>query len=215
VTRVRSSISLHYSWPSPLNLISFFFLNWTKFVNYENPTYTAQKFTKHCNLIEWKIWKNFLFWGQVQIQNIIWIKIPGSKTTFEFKLNLLEAQACLEKLVNSLKFLLALSLQNVNLDWYSCMEKNCSFHTSFIWLGLKIRKRGFEFEFKLNQVPLLWIRCNYKMKNCILCISCYSDTMGVTVIWTNVEPIGCIFYELKTLELSWCDIRSIWHMLWF
>jgi hypothetical protein len=48
--------------------------------------------------------------GQVQIQNIIGIKIPGSKTTFEFKLNLLEAQACLEKIGKFPKILTCLVL---------------------------------------------------------------------------------------------------------
>jgi hypothetical protein len=32
-------------------------------------------------------------------------------------------------------------------------------------------------------------------------------------IWTGVEPIVCIF-KLKTSDLSWGDVKLIWHMLW-
>jgi hypothetical protein len=67
------------------------------------------------------------------------------------------------------------------LDWYSCMAK-CAvpIQAPFDLIG-KIRKRGFEFEFKLHKVPLLLICCNYKMKNYRLCSSCYSDTRGITL----------------------------------
>jgi hypothetical protein len=37
------------------------------------------------------------FQEKVQIPNRNWIKIPGSKTSFEFELNLLEVQTYLEK----------------------------------------------------------------------------------------------------------------------
>jgi hypothetical protein len=40
--------------------------------------------------------EQLFFWGQVQISNMIWIKIPIRKPAFEFELNLLEAQTCLE-----------------------------------------------------------------------------------------------------------------------
>jgi hypothetical protein len=36
-------------------------------------------------------------------------------------------------------------------------------------------KRGFEFEFRLTQVPLLWIDCHFKMMKCRLHISSYSE----------------------------------------
>jgi hypothetical protein len=50
------------------------------------------------------------FWKQVQIPNKIWIKIPGSKTAFEFELNLLGVQTCLEKSDKFSEILICLGL---------------------------------------------------------------------------------------------------------
>jgi hypothetical protein len=62
----------------------------------------------------------------------------------------------------------------MNLDWHGCMVKFEVFiQASFD--SLKIMKRVFEFEFELNQVHLLSIPSNYKMKHCRLHIGGYSE----------------------------------------
>jgi hypothetical protein len=45
---------------------------------------------------------------------------------------------------------------------------------SLTWFERKI-KMGFEFEFNLNQVHLLLIPSNYKMKYCRLHSKCYNE----------------------------------------
>jgi hypothetical protein len=50
------------------------------------------------------------FWKEVQIQNIIQIKIPRSKTTFEFGPNLLGIRTYLEKCDKFPKILTCLAL---------------------------------------------------------------------------------------------------------
>jgi hypothetical protein len=45
---------------------------------------------------------------------------------------------------------------------------------------LKLKKRGNEFEFKLNQVQLPLIQCHYKIKNYRFHSTGYGDTRGVT-----------------------------------
>jgi hypothetical protein len=54
--------------------------------------------------------EQFSIWGKVQIPNRICMKIPGSKTAFEFELNLLDAQTCLEKSCKFPKILTCLDL---------------------------------------------------------------------------------------------------------
>jgi hypothetical protein len=54
-------------------------------------------------------------------------------------------------------------------------------HLTWFEKKRKEKKRGFDFEFKLNQVHLSLIHCNYMLRNCRLHCSGYSDTMGVTV----------------------------------
>jgi hypothetical protein len=105
--------------PSPLNLISYF-SKLNRICKLWNPTSCAPKLTKLWNLIEWKVTNNFLFGRKFKFQT-------------EFELKFLEAKLlvnlhwiCLrfkhwKNLVNSLKFLLALIFENVNLDWYSCV----------------------------------------------------------------------------------------------
>jgi hypothetical protein len=109
--------------------VFFYFSNWPEFVNYENHLSVALKFTKLCNVIEWKMCNNFPF---------------GHKFKFEIKLELkfLEAKILLnlgqiywgfklvwKKLINSPKFLFSLTFQIVNLHWHGCMvEFEVSIH---------------------------------------------------------------------------------------
>jgi hypothetical protein len=77
-------------------------------------------------------------------------------------MNLCGVQTSLKNLINFLEFLFALTFQNVNLDWHGCMTK----FEVFIQVSLdslKIMKRVFEFEFKLNKVHLPPIPSKYKM----------------------------------------------------
>jgi hypothetical protein len=57
-------------------------------------------------------------------------------------------------------------------------------------LGLKIKKGGFEFEFKLNQVHLQLIHCNYIMENGRLHSTGYCDTRGVTTTCPGPSLVG-------------------------
>jgi hypothetical protein len=57
----------------------------------------------------------------------------------------------LEKIDNFPKILSCLDLPEYEFRWVWLYGKICSFHTSSIGLGLKIKKEGFEFESKLNQ----------------------------------------------------------------
>jgi hypothetical protein len=82
-----------------------------------------------------------------------------------------------QNLINSLKFLFALTFQNMNLYWHHYMENIYRFY--LIWLEIK-EELNCEFEFKLNQVHLTFNHCRYMMENCRLHRSGYSDTMGVT-----------------------------------
>jgi hypothetical protein len=50
------------------------------------------------------------FWKKDQITNIIWIKIPRSRTSFEVELNLFEVQTRLEKSGKFPKILTCLDL---------------------------------------------------------------------------------------------------------
>jgi hypothetical protein len=54
--------------------------------------------------------EQLFFWKHIQIPNRIWIKIPGSKTTFQFELNLFEVQTCLEKFGKLPEILIGLDL---------------------------------------------------------------------------------------------------------
>jgi hypothetical protein len=71
-------------------------------------------------------------------------------------------------MVNSPKFLFALAFQNVNLDWHGFMVKFLVSIQAPLDLVRKKKKSGFEFEFNLNQVHMLLISSNYKMKHCRL-----------------------------------------------
>jgi hypothetical protein len=125
------------------------FLNWTKFVNYKTHPSIALKFTKLCNLIEWKTRNN----------------LPsGSKFTFKTKLELefleeiyfwiltefIGGPTCLEKSDKFSKILICLDLPEPEFRLAWLYSKICRFHTSSICLGLKMKKEGFEFEFKIN-----------------------------------------------------------------
>jgi hypothetical protein len=54
--------------------------------------------------------EQLFFRKQVQIQNRTWIKIPGSKTAFEYELNLFGVQTCLENSGKFPKILICLGL---------------------------------------------------------------------------------------------------------
>jgi hypothetical protein len=73
------------------------------------------------------------------------------QTAFEFGPNLLEVQTGLEKSDKFRKILIWLELPKCEFSFPWFYGKICIFHTSSLGLGLKIKKEGFEFEFKLNQ----------------------------------------------------------------
>jgi hypothetical protein len=73
------------------------------------------------------------FWMQVQIRT----KIPGKKTIFEFGPNLLGYKLVWKNLTNSPKFLFALPLQIVNLDWHGCMAKSKVSTQTLLGLGVE------------------------------------------------------------------------------
>jgi hypothetical protein len=82
--------------PGPLNSISYFSkLNWI--YKLWKPHFCCSKIYKTLESDRTKDKEQISFWKEVQIPNRIWIKILGSKTGFEFALNLFEVQTCLEK----------------------------------------------------------------------------------------------------------------------
>jgi hypothetical protein len=72
------------------------------------------------------------FLKQVQIPNSILIKVPGSKISFDFELNLFEVQTCLEKSSKFPKIITCLDLLKCELILAWLYGKTCSFHTSSI-----------------------------------------------------------------------------------
>jgi hypothetical protein len=78
-------------------------------------------------------------------------------------------------MVNSPKFLFALTFQNVNLDWHGCVVKTEASIQAPYDLVWRKKKIGFEFEFNLNQVHFLFIFSNHKMKHCRLQGDGYSE----------------------------------------
>jgi hypothetical protein len=83
------------------------------------------------DIIEYK--EQLSFWKQVQMQNRIRSKIPGSKNAFEFGPNLLGVQTGLEKSEKFSKILICLDLLDCEfrLPWLYC--EILSFHTSSPW----------------------------------------------------------------------------------
>jgi hypothetical protein len=91
----------------------------THFSNFSKtePSFQIMKATLLCSKI-YHTWQSdrmkseeeLSFWKQVQIPNRIGIKTPRSKTGFEFELNLLGKQTCLEKSGKFPKILICLDL---------------------------------------------------------------------------------------------------------
>jgi hypothetical protein len=90
------------------------------------------------------------FLNQVQIRNKIWIKNPGIRTVFEFDWNLLVIQTGLEKSDKFPKIPIYLDLLECEFRLAWVHDKISRFHTLPWWLGLRIKEKGFEFEFKLE-----------------------------------------------------------------
>jgi hypothetical protein len=76
--------------------------------------------------------EQLLFWDQVQIPSIMFIKIAGRKTAFEFALNLLGVQTSLEKSGKFPKILTCIELPKCEFRLGYLYGKICSFHTSSI-----------------------------------------------------------------------------------
>jgi hypothetical protein len=72
-----------------------------------------------------------------QIQNKIRTKIPGSKTSFEFRPNLLGVQIGLEKSDKFLKIIICRDLPNCEFRFAWLFGKTSCFHTSSRGLGFK------------------------------------------------------------------------------
>jgi hypothetical protein len=152
-----TGLLFHQTGPNSLNQKLFYFPYWPKFVNYVNPPSVAPKFTKLSYMIEWKMRNNFTFWSK-------------SKFETEYELNFLGAELLLKvaqiywgfepiwkNLINSLKFPICLDLLECEFRLTWLYGEIWSFHTCSIWLDLNVKKRGLNFEFKLNQDHLLLI----------------------------------------------------------
>jgi hypothetical protein len=147
------------------------------------------------------------FWKKAQIHNKNWVKNPGSRAALEFGPNLLEVRTCLEKSDKFPKILIWPDLpeSEFRLEWL--YEKIWSFHTSSIWLGLKVMNRGFEFKFKLNRAHVQWSTAVYKMKHCRLHISGYSETRWKMPRRGGVNRQNLKFTPFKTIKP---EVNSNW-----
>jgi hypothetical protein len=83
------------------------------------------------DIIEYK--EQLSFWKQVQMQNRIRSKIPGSKNAFEFEPNLLGVQTGLEKSEKFSKILICLDLLDCEFRLPWLYREILSFHTSSPW----------------------------------------------------------------------------------
>jgi hypothetical protein len=158
------------------------------FVNYENRLSGAPKFTKLCNLIEWKVGNNISFGSKFKSQTEFKLKFLEGKLFLNLNWIYWRFKYFWKKSDKFPKIIICPVLLECEFRLAWLYSQICSFHTSSIWLGLKIKKSGFEFEFKLNLVHMSLIHCNYMVRRCRLHCSGYSDTWGVTAgPWYHVS----------------------------
>jgi hypothetical protein len=82
------------------------------------------------------------FWTQVQIENRIQTKIPGSKTTFEFGPNLMGVQTDLEQSDKFPKILICLDLLDCEFRLHGCMKNSEVSMQALLGLGLKENEKS-------------------------------------------------------------------------
>jgi hypothetical protein len=124
------------------------------------------------------------FWKQVQIRNIIWTKIPGSKIAFEFGLNFLGVQTGLEKSDKFLKIHISPDIPDYEFRLAWLYGKTWNFQTSSPWTWFERKWKRVWISIQLNQVHLLLIPSNYKMQHFRLQGNGYNKNYGC---YTN-EP---------------------------
>jgi hypothetical protein len=146
---VRFGERVHCSEPNPILNGFYNFQNESSCKLEKSPLWCSKNYhILHDDSIEDRA--QLFFLKQVQIRNRIWIKNYGSRIIFEFDSKLLGIQTGLEESDKFEKNPIDLDLLEYEFRLAWLHDKIWRFHTCPWWLGLRIKEKGFEFEFKLE-----------------------------------------------------------------
>jgi hypothetical protein len=146
----KMTVSHHSTRPARFHQCKYFFylFKLPQDCKIQNRTFVSSKIYQSLQHNRLSNEEQLSFWEDVQIPNRMWIRISGCKLSLNLGWIYLGLKLHWKKFGNFHKILACLNIQEYKFRWPYLYAKILCFYISAFWLGLKIKKKDFEFEFQ-------------------------------------------------------------------